>query len=30
MLGESYELVTENYKFLSEKVKHNPDQVTCF
>ena len=25
MLGETYELVTENFKFLSEKVKHNPD-----
>jgi hypothetical protein len=30
MLGETYEIVTDNYKFLAEKVKHNPDQVSVF
>jgi hypothetical protein len=24
MLGETYELVTENYRFLAEKVQHTP------
>jgi hypothetical protein len=24
MLGETYELVTENYRFLAEKVSHQP------
>lgn len=30
MLGETYEMVTENYRFLSEKTQHEPKQQSCF
>jgi hypothetical protein len=30
MLGETYELVTENYRFVAEKVSHEPKQVFCY
>jgi len=30
MLGETYELVTENYRFLAEKVQHTPMQIVAF
>lgn len=29
MLGETYENVTEHYKFIAEKVQHTPDQILC-
>ena len=29
MLGETFEMVTENYRYLAEKVMHNPEQITA-
>lgn len=29
MLGESYEMVTEKFRYLAEKTAHNPDQLSC-
>jgi hypothetical protein len=30
MLGETYELVTSNYRFFAEKIEHLPKQVFCY
>lgn len=30
MLGETYELVTDRLRFISEKIEHVPKQVVCF
>lgn len=30
MLGETYELVTEKFKFVSEKVQHSPQQISVW
>ena len=30
MLGETYELVTEEFRFVAEKVSHTPKQVFCY
>jgi len=30
MLGESYEMVTDKFKLLAEKVEHTPKQIVCF
>lgn len=30
MLGETYEMVNEDYRFLAEKVQHNPDQIYAY
>ena len=30
MLGETYELVTENFRFIAEKVEHQPKQLFCY
>lgn len=30
MLGETFEMVTENYRYLAEKVMHTPDQIVCY
>ena len=30
MLGETYELVTEDVKFVAEKVQHNPVQIVAY
>ncbi len=29
MLGETFEMVTDRYRYMSEKVQHIPDQITC-
>ena len=29
MLGETYELVTEDFKFISEQVSHHPPVSAC-
>ena len=30
MLGETFEMVTDQYKFMVEKVMHVPEQINCF
>ena len=30
MLGETFEMVTEHYRFLAEKVSHTPKQILAF
>ena len=30
MLGETFEFVTEKFRFLAEKVEHIPQQITAF
>lgn len=30
MLGETYELVTEKFRYIAEKCEHIPRQITCF
>ena len=30
MLGETYECVGEDFLFLAEKVRHQPEQISCF
>ena len=30
MLGETFEFVTEKFRFLAEKVEHIPNQIICF
>lgn len=30
MLGETYELVTKEFRLLTEKVQHQPRQIMCF
>jgi len=30
MLGETFEMVTESFRFLAEKVEHNPTQIVAF
>jgi hypothetical protein len=30
MLGETYELVMENFRFICEKVQHQPTQIVAF
>ena len=29
MLGETYELVTDKFRFLTEKTSHSPHQISC-
>lgn len=30
MLGETFEMVTDSYRFLAEKVQHHPKQIVAF
>lgn len=30
MLGETFEFVTENFRYLAEKISHKPKQVFCY
>lgn len=30
MLGESFEMVTDTYRFIAEKVQHTPEQINCY
>lgn len=30
MLGETYELVTDHFRVVSEKIVHSPMQISCF
>lgn len=30
MLGETYEMVTEKYRFVAEKIEHQPKQIFCY
>ena len=30
MLGETFELVTDQFKFVSEKVQHSPEQISVW
>ncbi len=30
MLGETYELVTEDFRFLAEKICHHPKPIIAF
>lgn len=30
MLGETFEMVGKNYRFIGEKVAHSPDQINAF
>jgi hypothetical protein len=30
MLGETYEIVLDKYRFLMEKVMHTPHQIECY
>ena len=30
MLGETFEMVGKDYRFISEKVSHKPDQINVF
>ena len=30
MLGETFEYVTEHFRFLGEKIQHNPKNILAF